>query len=141
LDQTDEYFIDRRAGLLYYLATDSTAAANDELVVSQGVSSLWMDSVANVRFDGIRFGYCRGTGVQVKDSVNVTVANADIRNVGGHGVSVDGCTNVSVVESNVQNVGCRGVVVSCGSTTTLEAGSTLRTCPFLSLWQFMLSHM
>eukprot|EP00730_Choanoeca_flexa_P006890 TRINITY_DN12243_c3_g1_i2.p1 TRINITY_DN12243_c3_g1~~TRINITY_DN12243_c3_g1_i2.p1 ORF type:complete len:691 (+),score=157.02 TRINITY_DN12243_c3_g1_i2:1492-3564(+) len=123
LDQVDEYYIDRRQGLLYYIAQSMDAATSDELVVSQSYSSLTMSGVTNVRFDGIGFGYARGNGVTIEGSTNVTIANADIRNVGGNGVSISSCKNVTLTDSAVTNIGCRGVSVNCGSKTTLEPGN------------------
>jgi len=128
LDEPGEWYLDREKGVLYLIPDeqDSDAVIHLSLMTEPFVE---INGASNIKIEGIDFGYSRGLGIKVKDSVNVSIIGCRIGNTGGAGIRMDGGKNNSVIGCEVFNNGSGGVLVQGGYAKTLSAaGHIVENC-------------
>ena len=119
LDEPGEWYLDRKAGVLYFWPP--APFAESKVYVSIIDSLISLKNVSQVTFRGFTLECSRGTAVRVEGGSDVVIGGCTIRNVGNHGVVMAGGTRNSVVGCDIYEVGDAGVVVSGGDRATLKA--------------------
>eukprot|EP01147_Barroeca_monosierra_P010809 gene10809-2890_t len=117
LDVPGEYYVDDTSGMLYFIPQHQLNP-DSKVVVTVGGDVVSIDSVSNIEFQGIHFGFGRGNGVYAKSIANVSFVNCIASCLGGSGMYING-KNSSVQNTTVAFVGCKGVIMSGGSPTML----------------------
>jgi hypothetical protein len=117
LDMPGEWYLDRDTGILYFYPPDE---GKGEAMVSLTEAPLVsLQDVSHVKWQGITFEVCRGTGVEVRGGSQVTIAGCTFRNIGTVGVIIEGGSEHKVVSCDFMHLGDGGVQVSGGDRNTL----------------------
>lgn len=119
LDAPGEWYIDRDAGVLYFMPPKEPAAAT--VAISMLPKVITMDNVSHVTLRGLTLEMSRGAGLQVSGGNNVLVTACTIRNTGGSAASLSG-KNHTVANCEVYGVGGGGISMGGGDRKTLTGG-------------------
>ncbi len=137
LDVAGEYYIDRDAGVLYYLPNAAFATTDAEVTVTMlDEPMIRTDGTSHVRFEELVLEYGRATAAVVLGGSNVTIAHSDIQNFADGGVLFNspgrytydgipvnrGGTDHALESSVLRHIGGVAVVVQGGDKKTLEPG-------------------
>jgi hypothetical protein len=139
LDQPGEWFLDSKAGLLYFwppAATDSGvqssmlnvprskfASSSPEILLSLlSEPLLKLTEVSHVHFRHLVLEGTRSSAVQIHGGTNDLVAGCLIRNIGNYGVTIDGGTGHGVLGCDIFDTGDGGVSLNGGDRQTLRPG-------------------
>ncbi|HOD84598.1 MAG TPA: right-handed parallel beta-helix repeat-containing protein [Phycisphaerae bacterium] len=126
LDAPGEWYIDRKAGVLYFWPP--TAGASARVVLSLMDQPLVrLDRAADVTLRGLTLEACRGAAVSISNCIACRVSACTLRNLGGSGVSIRGGSACGVSGCDIFNVGASGVSLSGGDRNTLTAGGHFAT--------------
>jgi hypothetical protein len=132
LDQPGEWFLDGKAGALYFWPPDDTAAKQPELLLSlldQPLLSLKDASHVTVR--GLTLEATRASGAEIRGGTSNRIAGCTLRNLGNYGVRIEGGTGHGVVGCDVFDTGDGGVSLEGGDRKTLAAaGHVVDNCHF-----------
>jgi hypothetical protein len=150
LDQPGEWFLDRKAGKLYFwppgavepsasvkplhrytvTSAESAGRFNDltfqrfnEITISlldQPLLSL--TDVSHVTFRGLTLEAARGNAVVIKGGASNRIAGCAIRNIGNYGVTIEGGRGHGVIGCDIFDTGDGGVSLSGGDRQTLTPG-------------------
>ena len=94
-----------------------------------GAALVRLDSVSNVRFEGLTFELTRADGIVIADSREVVIDGCVVRNIGRHGVTTSNCRRVGVQNSELYAIGSEGVRLAGGDRHTLTPGGNyVRNC-------------
>ena len=121
LDTPGEYFVDRRAGRLYFWPPASLTKADVVASAIEGPMFRIKDAVG-VRLRGLRLEAGREGAVRVEGGRDVRVESCLIRNFGTYGVAIHGATNSGVVNCDLTGLGTRGIELFGGDRKTLTSG-------------------
>ena len=116
IDQSGEYWIDRKNGLLYFLSDD---VLSEVVLTLLDTPMLIIEGASKINIEGLSFSYGRNHGIVIKDSNNITIDNCQISNFAKGGVDVSGNT-VRILSSHIHGVGAFGVRLNGGNLSTLE---------------------
>ncbi len=138
LDRPGEWFLDRRAGVLYFwppveeVGAGATAARPAEVLLSLLAQPLLrLRDVSHVTFRGLVFEAGRGNGVEIEGGASNRLAGCALRNLGNWGVKIRGGTGHGVVGCDVFDTGDGGVELVGGDRQTLTpAGHFVENCHF-----------
>jgi len=123
LDMPGEYYIDRLSGKLY-LHPD--VAGDFEALVSTFESPiLQVVNADRVALVGLSVEVGRGSGIQVKQSDDVTITNCRVSNVGDVGVIIDGGKNCKVDACKIFATGAGGLSIRGGDRPSLTPAGHL----------------
>ena len=121
IDRPGEWYLDRKAGVLYLWPPHDLAKA----VVEIGILSVPMieaRGVSHIRFDGLVFDLSRYNGVVLADSTDCLVAGCTIRRMAGNGITIAGGKSNVLLGCDIHTIGRRGSEVIGGDRTTLTPG-------------------
>ena len=117
IDAPGEWYVDRKAGLLYFWPPAAVEAGS--AIVSVSPTLVTMKDVSHVTLRGFYLEAARGTAVGISGGAHATLVGCTIRNVGGGAVSVSGGQKHGVVGCDVTQTGCGGISLNGGDRKTL----------------------
>lgn len=118
LDVPGEYFIDREAGVLYFIPPAALDTAHIVLsTLTQPM--LQVDNSEHLTFEGFTFEACAGTAVQFTGGKHITLAGCTFRNTGQDGIVIEGGEAHTVQSCNLDNIGTTGIRIGGGDRKTL----------------------
>ncbi len=123
-----EYYIDRNAGVLYFLPPYPLAHSRIQL---SALADPFIDlnGTSHVRIEGLVFENARGMGIRIRGGEDNRVVGCTLRALGGNAVSIAGGSGHHVVSCNVYHTGRGGITLSGGDRATLApAGHAVRNC-------------
>lgn len=117
LDAPGEWYLDRKAKLLYYYPEPN--AKHEEIVLATLQQPLVVaKQVKHVQIQGMTFAYNHGEGLSLQDCESMTIAGCTVRNVAHTAISVQGKNN-RVQSCDVFDVGAAGIYLTGGDRKTL----------------------
>lgn len=123
LDAPGEWYVDRRAGILYFYPPSSLVDTAPVLATTTE-PLLRIQDAKHIKFEGIRFEYGHANGVALERTEDIELAGCVVANVAGFGISVSGNGNV-IRSCDLFDLGGGGVVLNGGNRKTLEMASNL----------------
>jgi hypothetical protein len=120
LDQPGEWYLERKAGMLYFRPPDGGAQETILSLLDQPL--LKLTGVSHVTFRGLTLEATRGNAVEIRDGAGNRIAGCLIRNAGNTGVVIDGGTGHAVTGCDVLDTGDGGVSLTGGDRQTLAPG-------------------
>ena len=120
IDESEEWYVDRETGMLYFWPPDEISAG--DAVVSVTPTLISLKDVSHVTVMGMTLEACRGTAVTISGGTRVRVTGCTIRNVGSWAVRIAGGTQNGVVGCDIYDTGEGGIALSGGDRTTLSPG-------------------
>jgi len=117
IDAPGEWYVDRKAGLLYFWPPAPVEPGS--AIVSVSPTLVAMKDVSHVTLRGFYLEAARGTAVRISGGAHTTLVGCTIRNVGGGAVSVSGGKKHGVVGCDVTQTGCGGIHLTGGDRKTL----------------------
>ncbi len=132
LDSPGEYYVDGKAGILYFYPPSDAAAGEAMVSVLEGPLISMKDvSYVTIRGPGLTLECTRGHGVEVSGGSDCTVAGLTLRNIGQWAVRCEGGNRHQVISCNVSQTGDGGVSTSGGNRKTLTpCGHVVSNCVF-----------
>jgi len=122
LDQPGEWFLDRKAGVLYFWPPDKHQGSSEKLFSLLAEPLLHLTGVSHVTFRGLILEATRGSAVQIHGGASNRIAGCLIRNLGNYGVTIEGGTGHGVESCDIFDTGDGGVSMEGGDRQTLRAG-------------------
>jgi hypothetical protein len=117
LDVPGEWYVDRRAGVLYFWPPRAGVAE-----VSVAPQLVVIDGTHDVTVRGLTFEAARGDAITIRDAERVEVTGCTIRSVGGWAVKITGGHRVGVSRSEIAETGEGGIRIDGGDRPTLVPG-------------------
>jgi len=156
LDQPGEWFLDRKAGVLYFWPPVDVESLNRSTVEPARLHSRFNDStvqrfnetllslldqpflkltgVSNVTFRGLILEATRATAVEIHRGGSNRVSACLFRNIGNSSVVVEGGFGHGVIACDFENIGDGGVSLTGGDRQTLTPGGHfVENCHFQHL--------
>lgn len=124
LDSPGEYYIDAQARQLYLWPINRDNLRNVQVSVADH-PLIYIDSLENVRFQGLVFQRGRQDGLAIKNSRNIVVDSCTFTNLGNSGVRILNSYNVTVKRSSVSETGGTGIHFDAGDRETLTPSGGL----------------
>ncbi|MBT4817864.1 MAG: hypothetical protein HN742_30415 [Lentisphaerae bacterium] len=118
LDAPGEWYLDKRAGKLYFWPPSSLTEG--KAIVSVIPSIVTTQGTSYVTFQGFTIEASRGTAMIIRGGTGMRVVGCTIRNTGGSAVSVGGTGN-GVIGCDVYGTGSGGIHLSGGDRKTLNS--------------------
>lgn len=90
LDTQNEYYIDKKTGMLYVYSNDINSATISLSLFGEKMKDtvIRTTDASNIRFEGLTMELCRTSGISIYGGENVVVDNCTIRNMGLKGVII-----------------------------------------------------
>lgn len=127
LDSPGEWYIDTKAKKLYYYPEENLDGIELSIMKQYMID---INGASNIVFDGINLENTRNIGYFVHGSAeNVTIKNAEIKNIGNTAVQINSGYNVLVKDCNITSIGGRGIQDNGGNRYTLtSSGNIIEGC-------------
>ncbi len=125
LDAPEEYYLDRKAGILYFWPPrqdrpSSGIEGSSRTTLSLLQTSLFaFTNVSNVTVEGLRLEMSRGAAITVREGHDVLITNCIIRNLATDAVSISGGANNGIAGCELSGIGGAGVSLDGGNRTNL----------------------
>lgn len=123
LDKAGEWYLDRKAGGLFFFAPAPTEGKRSVLSVLPGLFNLKDCSWVTIR--DLILESTRSTAVTISGGCGNKVAGCVIRNTGSYAVTISGGLANSVVGCDIYNTGEGGIILNGGDRKTLTPGSNV----------------
>ena len=121
--QPGDYYIDKKAMMLYYIPFDCEKPP-EEILISTQKEPLWsINGCENLSFEGFRIEAACGGAISVSNSRNIKISGCELKNIGNYPVTITKCRNAAVENCDIHDCGDGGISVSCGNRATLEPGN------------------
>lgn len=124
LDSPGEYFVDRRAGKLYFWPPKPGGEVVASLVEQPLVQ---INNAKNICLSGLNIEAGRNGGVRIDGGSGIRIENCVIRNLGVYGVSINNATKSGVAGCDLTGLGGRGIELIGGDRKTLTAANLYAT--------------
>ncbi len=121
LDSPGEWYLDRKAGILYFWPTAPITDAERVTVSLLDAPLLRLDGASNITVQGFTLEDTRGTAVEITGGEHNRIAACTIRNTGLVGISIDGGKDNGVDSSTLYDTGQGGIKLNGGDRKTLVA--------------------
>lgn len=121
IDQPGEWYLDRKAGVLYWYPPSDPAKLTVELSMLPK-TLLRARDVNHLRLEGIVFDCGRFNGIEWKNCSDSWIIGCTVQRMAGNGVVIDGGKNDTVLSSEIHTLGRRGSEISGGDRKTLTPG-------------------
>ncbi len=135
LDRPGEWFLDRKAAVLYFwppdISGDAPARAHELLFSLLDQPLLKLTGVSHVTFRGLGLEATRGNAVEIRGGQADRIAGCLLRNVGNNGVVIEGGSDHGVTSCDILDTGDGGVSMTGGDRQTLaRGGHFVENCHF-----------
>ncbi|HVV70996.1 MAG TPA: right-handed parallel beta-helix repeat-containing protein, partial [Verrucomicrobiae bacterium] len=131
LDEPGEWFLDRKAGMLYFWPPARLESSSEILLSLCAMPLLKLTDTSHVTFRGVTLEACRADAVDITGGTSNRLEGCLIRNIGDSGVSISGGAGHGVIGCDIFDTGDGGVSLSGGNRQTLEpAGHFVVNCHF-----------
>ncbi|MDQ2732870.1 MAG: right-handed parallel beta-helix repeat-containing protein, partial [Armatimonadota bacterium] len=117
LDEPGEWYLDRKAGMLYFWPPAPLEA--NTAVVSLAHSLVEMKDTSYVSVRGMTLEVTRGTAATITGGSHDSIIGCTVRNTGGRGIDISGGDHHSVVACDIYRTSDGGVSLSGGDRNTL----------------------
>ena len=118
LDQPGEWYVDRKAGLLYFWPPESIEEGAVRVSVLPRLLSI--NHGQDIYFQGIHFTGSRDTSIVITNSNDCVIEQCTVRNSGSWGISIHAGKGCEVRHSKLDNLGEGGISLNGGNRKTLE---------------------
>lgn len=128
LDEPGEYFVDTRAGILYFWPPESLEGTE---VIASVIEDpmIKMKQASHISFEGIIFEACRGTAITIDGGEGSRIRNCAFRNIGNDAIVVEGGKDHGVEGCEITATGDAAVKLNGGDRQTLTpCGHFVRNC-------------
>ena len=123
LDAPGEWYIDRKAGKLYFYPPERIK--NQEIYLATLTEPIIkVDDKSNIVIDGFFIGYGHDKGVYANNSKNIVIKNCTIANLGDSGVYINGYSN-TISNCEIYNLGRAGIYLHGGDRKKLIRADNL----------------
>lgn len=123
LDQSCEWYLDRRAGFVYWLPPANVWPETAEVVLSVFDQPFFdLNEAKHVVVMGLAFQEGRGDAVHISGGADCLVAGCAIRQMGGDGIVIKGGWHHGIFGCLIETMGCGGTRVDGGNRKSLEPG-------------------
>jgi hypothetical protein len=124
LDQPGEWFLDRKAGTVWFWPPAMDPNASPETLLSLlDQPLLRLTNVSHVTFRGLVLEATRGSAIEIRGGTSNRIAACLLRNLGNNGVIIDGGTHHGVTGCDIFDTGDGGVSLTGGDRQTLTPGN------------------
>jgi hypothetical protein len=133
LDTPGEWFLDRRAGKLYFWPPPEGGGKGDAGAVLSVLDQplVRLKETSHLILRGLWLEGTRGNGVEIRGGASNLVAGCRLRNLGNYGVVMEGGWGHGVTGCDVEDTGDGGVSMSGGDRQTLApSGHFVENCHF-----------
>lgn len=121
IDQPGEWYLDRKAGVLYlYPPTDLSQAQVEIGMLSTPMVT--MDGVSDVRLQGLTFDLGRYNGLVLTDCKRCLIAGCAVSRFAGNGITINGGEADGLLGCDIATIGRRATEVIGGDRATLTPG-------------------
>ena len=121
IDAPGEWYLDRKAGLLYFYPPSALNDARMELsLLTEPL--IRMDDVSNVVIEGLTLEQGAGDGIVINNGEDCRVAGCELKQLGSSGVTITGGRRCGVVSCSIHTLGRGGTTIIGGDRATLEPG-------------------
>ncbi|MEI6502397.1 MAG: right-handed parallel beta-helix repeat-containing protein, partial [Armatimonadota bacterium] len=118
LDQAGEWYLDRKAGILYFWPP--TAPEKADITFPELLGPLVsLRDTTYVSLRGLILECARGSAISITGGSHNEVAGCTVRNVGDTAITVDGGTDNGVRSCDIYEVGSTGIALNGGDRKTL----------------------
>ena len=121
LDSPGEYYIDRKAGVVYFWPPAPMTTGKTYLSLLDK-PLITLTNTTNVTISGLILENTRGEGVHIEGGRHNLVAGCVFRNMGLQGVRIAGGKHNTVQSCDLYDMGQGGIALDGGNRQTLEAG-------------------
>ncbi len=121
IDQPGEWYLDRKAGVLYLYPPTDLGSATVEIGLL-AAPMVTMDQVTDVRLEGLTFDLARYNGLVIKGSSRCLIAGCTVSRFAGNGVTIDGGEANGLLGCDIHTLGRRATEVIGGDRATLTPG-------------------
>jgi hypothetical protein len=122
LDQPGEWYLDRKAGRLYFWPPSEIGTRTEILLSLLAQPLLKLTDVSHVVVRGLTFEATRGNGVEIRGGSGNRVEGCVLRNMGNNAVTVEGGSGHGVQSCDIFDTGDGGVRLLGGDRRTLAPG-------------------
>jgi len=128
LDESGEWFLDRRTGMLYFWPPAKVNPAAGTYTPAEALLSLLdqplikLTGVSNVTFRGLILEATRANAIEIRGGASNRIAACLIRNIGDSGVVINGGFGHGVEGCDIFDTGDGGVDLNGGDRQTLRPG-------------------
>ncbi len=121
LDRPGEWYLDRKAGALYFWPP-SPVGASETVLSLLDRPFFKLAGASHVTLRGLVLEASRGNGIEIRGGSGARVVSCVLRNLGDLGVVVEGGKDHGVVACDIFDTGDGGVSLTGGDRQTLEPG-------------------
>jgi hypothetical protein len=131
MDAPGEYSLQpAQKRILVLLPRDSGAQGGPLTLSWLGSPLIQADGCSHVRFQGIRFSFCRSDGVNLKHAEDIQFQRCIFSSLGGCGLDAEG-TQIRVSDCQFSHIGTTGAAIDGGDRIHLiPAGNCVEYCEF-----------
>lgn len=119
LDTPGEWYLDRKAGILYFWPPAPITSMERVMVSLLDTPLLRLENASNILVQGLTLEDTRGVAVEIVGGAHNRVAACTIRNTGLMGVNIDGGNDNGVDSCTIYDTGQGSIKLSGGDRKTL----------------------
>jgi hypothetical protein len=122
LDLPGEWYLDRRAGILYFYPPADMAAATVEIgILSEPMIA--MEEVSHLRFEGMVLDLARGDAIRATKCHDILFAGCTVKRMAGNGIMIHGGNRNGLFGCDIHTIGRRATEIIGGDRATLTPGN------------------
>ncbi len=121
LDTPGEYYLDRKAGILYFWPP-ADVQKGQTVVSLLETPLITLKNASHIALKGLTLEDTRGSGLEMVDCQECLVAGCTIRNLGTNGIDISGGARCGVQSCDLSELGDSGVHIGGGDRKTLTLG-------------------
>ena len=137
LDSPGEYYLDVKAGLVYFWPPSNDAKA--EVFLSGLATPVFeIRNARGLTLNGLHIDATRGNAIHIEGGERVTVSNARLTNIGNVGVIIDGGRDHAVLHTEIAYTGDSAIEITGGDRNTLTpANHRVEDCDIHQMGQWV----